>query len=526
MNYKIALVDKHDNILGFSGVGEAHSGRGKHHRGFSTLLFNSKNQVLLQRRKHRLFDGVWDLTAISHPLVEGGKTESYQEASDRALKKEMGIGHVEIRKVGAFNYFAKDGKNCENEYCAVLVGEWNRLYRANPDEVYESKWVNFAEFTSDVAKNPKKYAPWAVLAVPFVEKGDSEFNNLLGKFLGEFEPYFESYFKNKKKIVSKYPKLIEDFYADLADISAGGKRMRGFLVYLGYLVGGRLSHKASDDKLGILRILPIALAVELIHTFLLIHDDIIDKSDIRRGKVSIHRRYEKKFGEHYGISQGIVIGDIALFEAIDLINKSDLGIDEKVLCAGIINKVVLETVYGEALDVENSYKAVNVDDINLVTDLKTARYSFVGPLTLGAKLAGASNRQLVALESFGISMGFAFQLQDDVLGVFGDEKILGKSVLSDMREGKNTLLIYKTRELANKKDKGLIDKIWGDAKSDRKELTETRKIMKSTGAYDWCLGEMRRLKVKSTLNLNRITVDATTARIFAQLAEFIVSRRV
>lgn len=516
MTQTLVKVDVADKKIGYVSRDKGHIGRGVRHRAFVTLLFNSKNQVLLQRRKHRLFDGVWDLTAISHPLVIGQKVESYQEASDRALAKEMGIGHVEIRKVGAFNYFAKDGENCENEYCAVLVGEWNLAYKANPDEVYESKWMDFDEFTADVARKSKKYAPWAVLAVPFIKKNDDEFKKLLSEFLGQFEPYLESYFKKKKTVVKKYPRLIGDFYADLADISAGGKRMRGFLVYLGYLVGG-----GKDLK----RILPLALAVELIHTFLLIHDDIIDKSDTRRGKVAIHKRYGKRFGDHYGTSQAIVIGDIASFEAIDLINSSSLGASEKVLCLELLNKVILETAYGEALDVENSYKEVSVDDIRQVTDLKTARYSFVGPLKIGATLAGAGKKQIAGLESFGLSMGFAFQLQDDILGVFGDEKILGKSVLSDMREGKKTLLIYKTNELAGKNDRNRIDKIWGNQKATISDLNIVKSIVKSCGAYDWCLEELERFKLESVKDMAKVTGDAVNRRIFIQIADFIVSRR-
>lgn len=161
MHSQVILVDSKDNKLGYGTLKETHTGLGKHHRAFVTLLFNDNNQVLLQKRKHRLFDGLWDLTAISHPFNIFGKDESYQEASDRALRKEMGIGPVPIEKIGGFNYFAKDGKNCENEYCAILVGEYDGSYEPNPKEVYEVKKVGFREFCKDVLKNPKKYTPWA-----------------------------------------------------------------------------------------------------------------------------------------------------------------------------------------------------------------------------------------------------------------------------------------------------------------------------------------------------------------------------
>ena len=110
MRSKVVLVDRQDREIGYSDLESSHQGKGKRHRAFVTLLFDSKNRVLLQRRKHKLFDGLWDFTAISHPIRINGRTESYQQASDRALKKEMGIGHVSIKKNGGFNYFAKDGE--------------------------------------------------------------------------------------------------------------------------------------------------------------------------------------------------------------------------------------------------------------------------------------------------------------------------------------------------------------------------------------------------------------------------------
>lgn len=166
MDQILLLVDEKDNFLGYASRSQCHAGRGRRHRAFVTLLFDSQNQVTLQKRKHRLFDNLWDLTAISHPLhLDDGHDETYQEASDRALKKEMGIESVSVKKVGAFNYFAQDGQNCENEYCAILTGKYDGQYQPNQDAVYEVKKMAFEEFLTDVKTNPQKYAPWAVLAV-------------------------------------------------------------------------------------------------------------------------------------------------------------------------------------------------------------------------------------------------------------------------------------------------------------------------------------------------------------------------
>lgn len=162
---KVILVDKKDNFVGYVSPNDAHLGRGMHHRAFVTLLFDSQRKVLLQKRRHKLFDGLWDLTAISHPLRIDGKNESYQIASDRALKKEMGVGSVRIEKVGGFNYFAKSGKNCENEYCAVLIGNYNGNLRPNKNEVYQTKRLKFDEFVEEINNNPKIFTPWAKKAL-------------------------------------------------------------------------------------------------------------------------------------------------------------------------------------------------------------------------------------------------------------------------------------------------------------------------------------------------------------------------
>lgn len=176
---RVILVDSEDNSKGYVDVDKAHQGRGKHHRAFVTLLFDSNNQVLLQKRKHRLFDGLWDFTAISHPLRVNGEPETYQEASDRALKKEMGIKKVPVKKVGAFNYFARDGKYCENEYCAVLVGKYEGNHKPNKSEIYESDWVDFSNFFVDIFKEKSKYTPWAQKAIKIVKKNMKELNFLL-----------------------------------------------------------------------------------------------------------------------------------------------------------------------------------------------------------------------------------------------------------------------------------------------------------------------------------------------------------
>lgn len=519
---KVLLVDNNDRLLGYEELAACHTGRGKRHRAFVTLLFNLKGEVILQRRKHRLFDGLWDLTAISHPLRTNGKDETYQEASDRALKKEMGIGHVPIKKVGAFNYFARDGKNCENEYCAVLVGNYNGRFRANKAEVYETKVVKFEKFTKELGKDPSLYTPWAREAVE-VLRGRGVFREKLEGFLEEFNRFSEEFFRGKQKLLKIYPKLIAKFYEELEDFGIGGKAMRPFLVYLGYRLSG-----GKDIK----RVLPVCLAVELLHSLLLIHDDIIDESPTRRGKPTVHRKFAKKLDslknlkvrEHYGISQAIVLGDISCFEAFKLINNSSFPNSLKQKVIDKLCEVLIDTGYGEALDVEYSYFKARLADVMQVCDFKTARYTFVGPLTLGAILAGADGKMQRVLEQFGSVLGVAFQIKDDLLGVFGEEKVLGKSVLSDMREGKNTILIYKTRELIGLEGKMRLGEIWGKQGASNKDLDYVMGIIEKSGAREWCERQNEKFIKKAKMQIPLITKDAKLTAVLLQMADFVVER--
>jgi len=520
MSQKLILVDKSDNFMGYTSLDEAHLGQGKHHRAFVTIIIDPQNNIILQRRKHRIFNGLWDLTAISHSHSINGKDENYQQASDRALKKEMGIDHVPIEKVGGFNYQSFDGKYAENEYCAILIGYYNGKLRVNSREIYRTKRIKFEKFIKDIKKNPQIYTPWAQVAAKSLKtKLINYFKEDLDGFLKIFEPYSRKYFREKVKKLSTFPPLIRKFYEDLYDFTLGGKRLRAFLVYLGYKTAGGKNLK---------KILPVSLAVEVIHSFLLIHDDIIDKSDLRRGKLTIHKRYEKFTNYHYGQSQAIIIGDIACIEAIKLITSSSFNDKLKRLCLEKLINVILETAYGEALDVyyaqaEKRIK-VSLKDVWQITDLKTARYSFVGPLTIGVTLATSKMINFENLREFGHLVGQAFQLQDDILGVFGNEKLMGKSNLSDLREGKNSLLIFKTLELANIRQKQNFLKLWGKKDTNFSDLQKVKKIIMDTGAFDWCCEEKLRLINLAQSKITTITSDSKLRTVYKQLSDFVVNR--
>lgn len=346
-----------------------------------------------------------------------------------------------------------------------------------------------------------------------------EFQEELKDFLANFEQYSQKFFAQKIKEAHAYHPLIVQFYKDLADFSSGGKRMRAYLVYLGYLTATSQVSRKADLK----KVLPVSLAIEIVHSFLLIHDDIIDRSDKRRGKPTIHERYQKNNDYHYGVSQAIILGDIACFEALRLVDVADFDASKKVKSQQKLLEVILETGYGEALDVLYTYKQPNLSQIWKVMDLKTARYSLVGPLIIGSLLGDGNKNRMAALTKFGLAAGIAFQLADDVLGLFANEKVIGKP--SDLAEGKNTLLIYKTRELAGPKDKIILDTVWGNKNASHKETKQVQEIVIKCGALAWCHREQERLVREAKGVIGQISSDRKLQSIFGQIADFTIDRQ-
>ena len=162
MGQTILACDDNGNFLEYIPRMVGHTGQGRRHLAITVLLYNSMGQVLLQRRKHQVFDNIWDFTASTHPLHTSNGDESLVEAAERCLKEEWGIRDVRgIREIGEFNYYAKVGELCENEHDHILLGEYNGDFKLNSDVGYEAKWVDKRQVLKDMEANPDKYSAWA-----------------------------------------------------------------------------------------------------------------------------------------------------------------------------------------------------------------------------------------------------------------------------------------------------------------------------------------------------------------------------
>ncbi len=169
----ILACDENGNFEEYIPRMVGHTGMGRRHIGLTILITNHKGRLLLQKRKHQIFDNVWCFTADTHRLHTKEGDESLEQATQRCLKVEYNIiEEFPINNLGFFNYFGKDDGYCENEHCAMMTGEYSGPINMNPEVGYEYKWVNKKEFLTDLEENPKKYAPWVIEGVKILKQMD------------------------------------------------------------------------------------------------------------------------------------------------------------------------------------------------------------------------------------------------------------------------------------------------------------------------------------------------------------------
>lgn len=315
----------------------------------------------------------------------------------------------------------------------------------------------------------------------------------LKKFLRDWRSEVE-------KIDTKLLPLVDKFIAGCQ----GGKMIRGILVVLGNEIAG--------SKLK--EIYKIAASFEIFHNAILVHDDVIDQSPKRRGQPSL---YQAIGSGHYGISQAISLGDAGFFLAIKIISESNFPAKEKNEALSWFAKTMLDTAAGEMLDIAKG-------DAFSIMKLKTARYSVSGPLILGAILGGGEQKLVRQLWEFGENLGVAFQIQDDILGVFGSEKITGKSATSDIEEGKNTLLLKYALKRTDSKQKEILEKLYGRGKIQDQEIKALKQVFQKTKALDYAKNEANKYKDIAMKLLPRLTKDRKLSKILMQLAEWLVRR--
>jgi geranylgeranyl diphosphate synthase type I len=266
-------------------------------------------------------------------------------------------------------------------------------------------------------------------------------------------------------------------------LGRSAKRLRPAFVHWGHAAAGG----TAEDP----RVLDLAVAVELLHTFALVHDDVIDRSPARRGGPSVHAGLAGTAGGDgagwFGVSAAIVAGDLAFVWADELLDLACDGLTQAAAVRAAYTTLRTEVIAGQYLDLHVALAGTSADhpapaDPLRVALLKSGRYTVTRPLELGARLAGADETLVDALVVFGDAAGVAFQLRDDVLGVFGDEAVTGKDVVGDLREGKRTLLVVRAMELAARADRLELQRLLGDPQLDGEGAGRCRQIIAASGA--------------------------------------------
>lgn len=341
------------------------------------------------------------------------------------------------------------------------------------------------------------------------------FQEYLIESAGQIENVLNQQLKIWKDDVDKTTPRLSQLSEDFVTACQGGKRIRGALVRLGYEMGGGI---LNPD------IFKASAAFEIFQTAILAHDDIIDKSPTRRGKPTI---YQALGGDHYAISQTISLGDIGFFLALRMIADGNFPNDLKNQAIQSFCTSMLETASGQMMDVlmPTLKDETTEEDAVIIFRLKTARYTISGPMRLGAMLAGADEEYLQKLQHFGDNLGIAFQIQDDILGVFGDEKTLGKSVTSDIEEGKNTLLIAYALKHSDKAQLEVLSKYYGQGKIAQKELNLIKKVFEDSGSLDYSQREALKYVNTAKKVIPKMTENLEHIQILEEMADFLVERQ-
>ena len=314
----------------------------------------------------------------------------------------------------------------------------------------------------------------------------------------------EKYLATKQKYAKRTAPEVSFAIKKLARKTlSGGKRVRPLLLLYSYgLWGGKMNGS----------IVKVAAALEMLHNYLLIHDDIIEEDDFRRSELSVPGELKKHYlkdktkkdPRHTGTSQSLVLGDIMSAFGMGIIIETDYPGGQKLAIIDYLNKVILETIVGQYLDVSNATKkTVTEKDIIQMYKKKTARYTFVCPLYLGATLAGARENQLRAIKDFAEPLGVAYQIKNDIVGMYGPGENRAKLV-SDLEEGRKTILVAKALEwLPPGQDKKYLDRILHQDQVSMMELARVKKIIVNSGSLIYAKEQIQKLIIKAKKNLER-----------------------
>ena len=461
----VLQVDENDVVVGPISKADSHYQSGSLHRAFSVLLFNSDGQLLLQQRAHDkiTFPSVWANSCCSHPLASAEEMEEdnalgVKVAAIRKLDQELGISPDSI-DINDFHFITKmrysarmNADWIEREIDHILMIQADVELDPNPNEVSAVKWVSSEELDAMLVDEDSDdvIAPWfRCIAARLMNEdwwaaignkaacealqdglihdmGDvthmlpnAEGANLLTS-INEIKPFIEQRIV-ESLTASRHDRLAA---AMMHLILGGGKRMRATLPWL-------VGRAVGDTHSGLL---DIGAAIETIHNFTLVHDDIMDDDEIRRGRNAVHIEYD--------MPTAINAGDAMLAIAFErLVMSANIELHDIPSLVNRIAWMVRRVSEGQQLDIEfeTRDRVTEAEYIEMIEGKTAVMFQICAEL--GARVAGADDEVIECLAEWGRSVGLCFQLMDDLIDVLSDSATLGKPTGSDVAQGKQTLMV-------------------------------------------------------------------------------------
>lgn len=307
-------------------------------------------------------------------------------------------------------------------------------------------------------------------------------------------------------------------------VLGGGKRLRPAFAYWAYRGAG--GHDSDQ-------VVTAVAALELVQAGALIHDDVMDESDLRRGEPAVHRRFAAHHraagwrgdSDHFGTTAAILLGDLCLIWSDELIHQAGLEPETLARAMPIFYQMRTEVIVGQYLDVQTQATGdTTIERALKVARFKSAKYTVEHPLLLGAALAAAGQPVSTAYSGYGLFLGEAFQLRDDVLGVFGDPSHTGKPAGDDLREGKRTFLVASALAAAGPAERQVLATGLGDRQLDGAGVSRLREVIVGTGALNRTERRIRALVEHALDALATVTLDPEAAEVLGQLATAATNR--
>jgi geranylgeranyl pyrophosphate synthase len=334
-------------------------------------------------------------------------------------------------------------------------------------------------------------------------------------------PLLQQLTEDARRISPHYETLWQDIQVLY---HAGGKRLRSYMTLLTY----EAFSTASPDT-----IMPAAAAQELLHSAMLIHDDIIDRDDIRYGVKNVASQYMDHYEEliedtvdrqHYANSAAMLAGDLLISQAYILIAETKVEPSLVLASQRLLAQAMFRVIGGELLDTEAVFRGADSANPLLIAEEKTASYSFVTPFLIGATLSQASPIQRNILEKLGEQLGIAYQLRDDILGVFGNEDVTGKSTDGDLKEGKQTFLLEEFQKLAIDTQHDEFHTLFGRHDVTDADIVRMKALLIESGAKDAVEALILAYQEHAHILVESLDIDEHHHVAFRQLIDLCVKR--